>query len=125
MSMFGSLGGGSSYEMPDDYVAGDLAAPAELQRLRGSGATVLVEVVEGGAGAGVSCTDELVVDGIAPDSAAQFRLFARTRQADERAAIPVARTLDGLIPHDNLHVELETKRVCRLKARTMPSVRVQ
>jgi len=71
MSMFGSLGGGSSYEMPDDYVAGDLAAPAELQRLRGSGATVLVEVVEGGAGAGVSCTDELVVDGIAPDSAAQ------------------------------------------------------
>ena len=32
-------------------VAGALAAPAELQRLRGSGATVLVEVVEGGAGA--------------------------------------------------------------------------
>ena len=61
----------------------------------------------------------------APDSAAQFRLFARTRQAAERAAIPVARTLDGLIPHDNLHVELETTRVCRLKARTMPSVRVQ
>ena len=26
---------------------------------------------EGGAGAGVSCTDDLTVDGIAPDSAAQ------------------------------------------------------
>jgi hypothetical protein len=92
MSMFGSLGGGSSYEMPDDYVAGDLAAPAELQRLRGSGATVLVEVVEGGAGAGVSCTDELVVDGIAPDSAAQqagvqlgMRLVALETGADGTA----------------------------------------
>ena len=71
MSMFENLGGSSSYDMPDDYVAGDLDAPPALRSLRASGAAVVVECVEGGAGAGVSCTAELVVDGIAPESASQ------------------------------------------------------
>ncbi len=42
MAMFGSLGGGGGYDMPEGYVAGRLDGPPELRKLKMEGDAVVV-----------------------------------------------------------------------------------